>query len=208
MPPSSRRSSASASAWPWCASASARSFSANREVIDQTLITLLAGGHALLIGVPGLAKTRLVETLGIVLGLDVQAHPVHARPHARRHPGLRGAGGERDGPARLSLHRGAGLLPAPDGGRGQPREPAHPVGPAPGHAGGPRLGRRALSSAAAALPRARDAEPARAGGHLSAARGAARPLPHANRRRATPRSRPSGACSPPPPESPRRSPAR
>ncbi|HEX9488677.1 MAG TPA: MoxR family ATPase [Stellaceae bacterium] len=41
-----------------------------REVIDQALITLLAGGHTLLIGVPGLAKTRLVETLGTVLGLD------------------------------------------------------------------------------------------------------------------------------------------
>ena len=41
-----------------------------QEAIDQTLITLLAGGHVLLIGVPGLAKTRLVETLGIVLGLD------------------------------------------------------------------------------------------------------------------------------------------
>jgi MoxR-like ATPase len=40
------------------------------EVVDQALITLLAGGHALLIGVPGLAKTRLVETLGTVLGLD------------------------------------------------------------------------------------------------------------------------------------------
>jgi MoxR-like ATPase len=41
-----------------------------RDVIDQALITILAGGHGLLIGVPGLAKTRLVETLGIVLGLD------------------------------------------------------------------------------------------------------------------------------------------
>jgi len=40
-----------------------------REVVDQALITLLAGGHTLLIGVPGLAKTKLVETLGIVLGL-------------------------------------------------------------------------------------------------------------------------------------------
>ena len=40
------------------------------EVIDQTLITLLGGGHALLIGVPGLAKTKLVETLGVVLGLE------------------------------------------------------------------------------------------------------------------------------------------
>ena len=40
------------------------------EVIEQSLVTLLAGGHGLLIGVPGLAKTRLVETLGIVLGMD------------------------------------------------------------------------------------------------------------------------------------------
>jgi MoxR-like ATPase len=39
------------------------------EAIENTLVTLLAGGHALLVGVPGLAKTRLVETLGIVLGL-------------------------------------------------------------------------------------------------------------------------------------------
>jgi len=41
-----------------------------REVVDQALITLLAGGHALLIGVPGLAKTRLVETLGTILSMD------------------------------------------------------------------------------------------------------------------------------------------
>ncbi|MGE4220383.1 MAG: AAA family ATPase [Alphaproteobacteria bacterium] len=40
------------------------------QVVDQALVTLLAGGHGLLIGVPGLAKTRLVETLGTVLGLD------------------------------------------------------------------------------------------------------------------------------------------
>lgn len=40
------------------------------EVVEQTLITILAGGHALLVGLPGLAKTKLVETLGTVLGLD------------------------------------------------------------------------------------------------------------------------------------------
>lgn len=40
------------------------------RVIELSLVTLLAGGHALLIGVPGLAKTSLVETLGAVLGLD------------------------------------------------------------------------------------------------------------------------------------------
>ena len=42
------------------------------EVVEQALVTLLAGGHGLLIGVPGLAKTKLVETLGKVLGLDVK----------------------------------------------------------------------------------------------------------------------------------------
>src|SRR5690606_2818742 len=41
-------------------------------VIEQTLITILAGGHGLLIGVPGLAKTLLVETLGKVLGLEAK----------------------------------------------------------------------------------------------------------------------------------------
>ena len=41
-----------------------------QDVIDQSLITILSGGHILLVGLPGLAKTRLVETLGTVLGLD------------------------------------------------------------------------------------------------------------------------------------------
>ena len=39
-------------------------------IVEEALVTLLAGGHGLLVGVPGLAKTKLVETLGIVLGLD------------------------------------------------------------------------------------------------------------------------------------------
>jgi MoxR-like ATPase len=42
------------------------------DVVEQALVTLLSGGHGLLIGVPGLAKTKLVETLGIVLGLDTR----------------------------------------------------------------------------------------------------------------------------------------
>jgi len=42
------------------------------RVIDNALVTILAGGHALLIGVPGLAKTKLVETLGTTLGLDAK----------------------------------------------------------------------------------------------------------------------------------------
>jgi MoxR-like ATPase len=42
------------------------------KVVEQALITVLSGGHALLVGVPGLAKTKLVETMGIVLGLDAR----------------------------------------------------------------------------------------------------------------------------------------
>ena len=43
-----------------------------QDVIDQTLVALLSGGHLLLIGVPGLAKTKLVDTLGIVLGMETK----------------------------------------------------------------------------------------------------------------------------------------
>ncbi|HQF29938.1 MAG TPA: AAA family ATPase, partial [Hyphomicrobiales bacterium] len=42
------------------------------NVVALTLVTLLSGGHGLLVGVPGLAKTKLVETLGTVLGLDAR----------------------------------------------------------------------------------------------------------------------------------------
>jgi MoxR-like ATPase len=42
------------------------------RVIENTLVTILSGGHALLIGVPGLAKTKLVDTLGVTLGLDAK----------------------------------------------------------------------------------------------------------------------------------------
>jgi len=42
------------------------------KVVEQTLITVLCGGHGMLVGVPGLAKTKLVEALGTVLGLDAR----------------------------------------------------------------------------------------------------------------------------------------
>lgn len=41
-----------------------------RQVVELTLISILSGGHALLVGVPGLAKSLLVETIGTVLGLS------------------------------------------------------------------------------------------------------------------------------------------
>src|SRR6266699_377047 len=82
-------------------------------VVEQALITVLCGGHALLIGLPGLAKTKLVETMGVVLGVD--ARRIQFTPD---------------------------LLSASDGRRAQPREPAHAVGAAAGDAGAPRDGRR------------------------------------------------------------------
>jgi MoxR-like ATPase len=42
------------------------------RVIEHAIITVLSGGHALLVGVPGLAKTKLVDTMGVVLGLDAK----------------------------------------------------------------------------------------------------------------------------------------
>jgi MoxR-like ATPase len=47
----------------------ARRIIGQEAVVEQTLIAILCGGHGLLVGAPGLAKTRLVETLGTVLGL-------------------------------------------------------------------------------------------------------------------------------------------
>ncbi|WP_170360874.1 MULTISPECIES: AAA family ATPase [Ruegeria] len=46
-----------------------RRFIGQERVVDLTLTALLCGGHALLIGLPGLGKTRLVETLSTVMGL-------------------------------------------------------------------------------------------------------------------------------------------
>jgi MoxR-like ATPase len=40
------------------------------EVVEQVLISIFSGGHALLIGVPGLAKTLLVHTVANALGLN------------------------------------------------------------------------------------------------------------------------------------------
>lgn len=47
-----------------------RRFIGQERVVDLTLSTLLCGGHGLLVGLPGLGKTRLVETLSTVMGLD------------------------------------------------------------------------------------------------------------------------------------------
>ena len=66
-----------------------RAIIAQDEVIEGVLICLVAGGHVLLEGVPGLGKTTLLRTLSAGTRSAVFAHPVHTRSHARRHRGQR-----------------------------------------------------------------------------------------------------------------------
>ena len=40
------------------------------EVVNQIILSIFSGGHALLVGVPGLAKTLMVNTISQALGLD------------------------------------------------------------------------------------------------------------------------------------------
>ncbi|MCB5411015.1 AAA family ATPase [Pseudogemmobacter faecipullorum] len=47
-----------------------RRFIGQEKVVELVLSALLCGGHALLVGLPGLGKTRLVDTLGTVMGLN------------------------------------------------------------------------------------------------------------------------------------------
>jgi MoxR-like ATPase len=48
----------------------ARVIFGQEAAVEAALVTLLSGGHGLIVGVPGLAKTKLVETLSVVLGLS------------------------------------------------------------------------------------------------------------------------------------------
>ncbi len=132
---------------------------------------------------PGLAKTKLVETLGTVLGLD--ARRVQFTPDLMPSDILGAEVLEESAGGRRSFRFIPGpvfaqLLMADEINRACA---AHPVGPAAIHAGRPRHRRRRAPRPAQAVPCAGDAEPAGAGRHLSAPRSPARPLPDADRRR-------------------------
>ena len=142
--------------------------------VDLMLVALFAGGHILLEGPPGTAKTLLAHSFARAIGLEFgriqftpdlmpgdiiganlfnfQTSSVHADARADLH---RPAAGRRDQPH-----------PAQDAGRA-----------AGGDAGAHRDDRRREPVARRPLHGGGDAEPDRAAGRLSAARGAARPLP-------------------------------
>ncbi len=144
-----------------------------KYLVDRLLIGLLANGHILLEGVPGLAKTLTVKTLAAMHPDRLFAHPVHARPapggprrHARLQPEDR----------RFHHQAGAALFQPDPRRRGQPRPGQGPERAARSDAGAAGHHRRDDLQTARPVPRARHAKPARPGGHLPASRGAVGPL--------------------------------
>ena len=164
------------------------------EIVEGVLMCLLGGGHALLEGVPGLGKTMLVRTLAETIHATfsrIQFTPdlmpadivgTNVIVEDERREALR----VREGPD-LREHRARR--------RDQPRDAEDAVRAARGDER--RLGHRreADLQAREAVLRARDAEPARDGRHLSAARGAARSLLLQARRRVSRHARTSTRSS-------------
>ena len=162
----------------------------HHDLVDGILACLLSSGHVLLEGVPGLGKTLLVKTLERCAAPGVRPHPVHPRPHAGGHHRHAGGLAGRRGPPALPVPARPGVHAAPARRRDQPRDAEDPIGAAGGDGGEARHRRAHRACAAGAVHGARDPEPHRDGGHLSAARGPARSLPaqvecHLSRRRSS-----------------------
>ena len=167
-------------------------------MLERLLVSLLAGGHVLLEGVPGPGQDADAEDARAGARGFIQPRPVHPRPGARR-PRRHARLPPRQRPLRHRARAGHDELPARR--RDQPRTREGAVGAARGHAGAAGHDRRHDPPGAAAVPRDGDAEPDRVRGHLRFARGPARPLPDEDRRRLPVprrrRPRSSGAaCSP------------
>ena len=142
--------------------------------VSGLLVALLCGGHVLMEGVPGVAKTLLVRSLAAALSVRHQPGAVHPRPDARRHHRL---DGDRRRTRRAVLPRGPRVHQPAPGRRDQPHPTQDPVGAARGDGGGAGVGGRRLPRPARAVPGRRDPEPGGVRGHLPPARGPARPLP-------------------------------
>ena len=165
-------------------------------MLERLLVSLLAGGHVLLEGVPGLAKTLTVKTLAAVLGGSysrIQFTPDLVPAD------LVGTRIYRPDTGSFDTELGPVFVQLPARRRDQPRPGQGPVGAARGDAGAAGDDRRHDIPGAAAVHRDGDPEPDRVRGHLPAARGAGRPLPDEDRRRlpdaSARRRRSSGAAS-------------
>ena len=169
------------------------------QTVDLALIAACTGGHVLLEGPPGVAKTLAVNALAEALGLRFRACSSRRTCSPRTSPGtMTLRAGElafRPGPVFTNV------LLADEINRTPPKTQAALL-----EAMQERqvTRRRRAAAAARPVPRDRDPEPDRARGHLSAARGPARPLPVQARRRLSRRGGGAGHPAAPPP---RRAPA-
>ncbi len=150
------------------------------DVVEQVLIALFTGGHCLITGVPGLAKTLLIKTLADILDLDfkrIQFTPDLMPSDITGTEIL----DEEQGSRRLRFVKGpifAQIILADEINRTPPKTQAallEAMQESSRDRGGADL------SARPAVLRARDAEPDRARRHVSAAGGAARSV-HVQRR--------------------------
>jgi MoxR-like ATPase len=111
-------------------------------VVERALTTVLAGGHGLLVGVPGLAKTKLVDTMGTVFGL--LDNRIQFTPDLMPSDILGSEILDESADHKRSFRfvRGPVFRAAAHGRRDQPRQSAHAVGAAAIHAGAFRDDRR------------------------------------------------------------------
>ncbi len=159
-----------------------------REMVDRLLLALIAGGHLLVEGIPGLAKTTAIKALAAA----VDAHFARIQFTPDLLPAdLIGTQIYRPGERRFEIKQGpvfANLLLADEINRAPAKVQSALLEAMQERPGDDR---RRDASAPGSVPRARHPEPDRAGGHLSAARSAGRPL-HAQDQGLLPQARGGG----------------
>ena len=151
----------------------ARAVKAPEQVLRDVLVALLAEGHVLIEDYPGVGKTALARALA----RSIDAEYARVQCTADLLPAdVVGTNVYNQRENRFEFRPGpvfANVVLVDEVNRASPKTQS---GPARVHAGAPRDRRQAHARAGAPVPRARHAEPGRVRGHLSAARGAARPL--------------------------------
>ena len=151
-----------------------------RESLDQLLLVMLVGGHALVEGVPGSGENSGGKSPRANFPAEISTRAMHSRPHARRHSWrkcfqsfhqfVRAA-------SRADLHRSSAR------GRNQPHAAAHAVRASGSHGRKTSDHRRHPLRTLQVLRRFRDAESRGVRRHLPAAGSAARSLPRQNSHR-------------------------
>ena len=148
-------------------------------------MAMFARGHCLLVGVPGLAKTLMIRTLADALSLEFSRIQFTPDLMPSDITGTEVIQEDKlTGVRELQVSARADLRQRDPGRRDQPHAAQDAGRAAGGDAGAPGHRRRQAAPAGRAVLRAGHAEPHRAGRHLSAARGAARPL-HVQHRSST-----------------------